>query len=99
MRISGFFRASAVLLVLLAPGARRAAAQSTVPSDTAEHWTEPALRRELLRMGGEDQAIRANLTGDRMQDTVFLRRLMRGDSVRTARLRAIVGTRGWPGRS
>lgn len=54
------------------------------------------VRRELVQLGAEDQAIRQGLTPERMQDTAFLMQMMRGDSARTARLSAIVEAYGWP---
>ncbi|HEX5634204.1 MAG TPA: DUF6624 domain-containing protein, partial [Gemmatimonadales bacterium] len=61
---------------------------------------DSTLRAELVRMGREDQAARdgfgAAVASD---DTAFARRLMQGDSARTARLREIVRRHGWPGRS
>lgn len=56
-----------------------------------------AVREELVRLGAEDQEIRQDLTAERMQDTVHLKRMLRGDSARTVRLRAIVEEYGWPG--
>ena len=47
-----------------------------------------------MRLGAEDQAIRQDLSPERMQDTVFLKAMLRGDSPRTARLRTIVSTLG-----
>jgi hypothetical protein len=99
MRASAAFRNAifSLAVLLLSPGG--AAAQSSAPRDTAEHWTDAALRRELITMGGQDQAIRANLTGEKMQDTAFMLRMLREDSVRTRRMREILRTKGWPGRS
>jgi len=47
-------------------------------------------------MGREDQDIRQDLSPDRLRDTAFARRLLRGDSARTARLRTILDMYGWP---
>jgi hypothetical protein len=55
-----------------------------------------SVREELVRMGAEDQQIRQGLSPERMQDTVFAKAMLRGDSVRTARLLAIVEKYGWP---
>ena len=54
------------------------------------------VRKELVRLGAEDQEVRQDLSPERMQDTVFAKRMLRGDSVRTARLQAIVEAYGWP---
>lgn len=54
------------------------------------------VRQELVQLGIEDQAIRQGLTPERVQDTAFTGQLLRGDSARTARLRAIVEAHGWP---
>lgn len=56
----------------------------------------PDLRTELADMGAADQAARREMAADSMADTAFARRLTRGDSVRTARLREIVAEHGWP---
>ena len=59
----------------------------------------PTLRDELLRLGREDQAARDGFgPAAAANDTAYMRRLMRGDSLRTARLREIVQQHGWPGR-
>lgn len=58
---------------------------------------DSALRAELLAIGQADQAARAGF-GAAMaaRDTVYLQRLMAGDSARTLRLREIVRAHGWP---
>lgn len=55
-----------------------------------------AVRQELLRLGVEDQTPRQGLTPEKMQDTLFIQDMMRGDSARSLRLRAIVEEYGWP---
>jgi len=55
-----------------------------------------SVREELVRLGAEDQRIRQDLSPERMQDTVFTKDMLRGDSVRTARLKAIIEEYGWP---
>ena len=55
-----------------------------------------SVRAELIAMGRDDQRLRADLSPERLQDTLFARELMRGDSVRTAVLRTIVDRYGWP---
>ncbi|WP_420130089.1 DUF6624 domain-containing protein [Longimicrobium sp.] len=72
-------------LLLAAP----AAAQAT-PADSA-------LMRELLEMGRVDQEVRAGFTPERLQDTAFMRGMMRVDSAHTARIREILDEHGWPG--
>lgn len=58
------------------------------------------LRSELERLGREDQAGRDGIAAAAAaNDTLFLKRMMAGDSARTARLREIVATHGWPGRA
>lgn len=55
--------------------------------------TEPlpdSVRAELLELGRQDQQPRTDLDPARMADTLFARQLLRGDSARTARLRALV---------
>jgi hypothetical protein len=54
------------------------------------------VREELVRLGVEDQEIRQDLSPQRMQDTVFLKAMLQGDSVRSVRLRAIIEEYGWP---
>lgn len=55
-----------------------------------------SVREELVRLGAEDQEIRQDLSPERMQDTVFDKVMLRGDSARTARLQAIIAEYGWP---
>lgn len=55
-----------------------------------------SVRAELVAMGARDQAAREGLTPERLQDTLFLKEMLRGDSVRTRRLRSIVDRYGWP---
>lgn len=58
-----------------------------------------SVREELVQLGEQDQAVREEFTPEKMQDTVFLMTMMRGDSIRTRRLRQIVNTYGWPTRA
>lgn len=55
-----------------------------------------SVRTELISMGSDDQAVREGMSPERMQDTAFLRGMIRSDSVRSKRLREIVGQWGWP---
>lgn len=68
-------------------GSRETARESRIPD---------AVRQELIRLGAEDQEARRELSPDRMQDTAFAKSMLRGDSARTARLRAIVDEYDWP---
>lgn len=70
--------------------------ESRPPAAPRESTIPDTVRQELIRLGEEDQAIRQGLTPERMQDTAFGRQMLRGDSARTARLRAIVDVHGWP---
>jgi hypothetical protein len=72
-------------LLLAAPAAAQTAA------------ADSALRRELLEMGRVDQEVREGFTPERLQDTAFMRRMMRVDSAHTARIREILAEHGWPG--
>jgi hypothetical protein len=59
-----------------------------------------ALRDTLVRKGVEDQAGRDSVTlAIASNDTAFLGRLARGDSVRSRWLQQVVAERGWPRRS
>ncbi len=67
------------------------------PSEAGRETVIPdSVREALVRLGVEDQQIRQDLSPERMQDTAFAKAMLRGDSVRTARLRAIVEEYGWP---
>ena len=56
-----------------------------------------ALRQELVRLVGEDQADRESV-GDALKahDAAFMKRMSDHDAARTARLKAIVAEHGWP---
>ncbi|HUF64855.1 MAG TPA: DUF6624 domain-containing protein [Gemmatimonadaceae bacterium] len=58
-----------------------------------------SVREELVQLGEQDQAAREEFTPEKMQDTVFLMTMLRGDSLRTRRLRQIVDGYGWPTRA
>jgi hypothetical protein len=89
-------RQAAVALVFL-PLATTCAQQKPASPEPAP--ANPALRDELLRLGREDQAAREGFgPAAAANDTAYMRRLMRGDSLRTVRLREIVSASGWPGR-
>jgi len=81
----------------LAAGCSRGDTGETRESGAAPLLTIPdTVRQELVRLGKEDQAVREDLTPDVMQDTVFAKRMLHGDSARTTRLRALIDTYGWP---
>jgi hypothetical protein len=63
-------------------------------------WTNDSLRRVLIAMGEEDQAVRP-VTGlaDSVKSPGFMRRMARQDSIGEARLREIVRRFGWPTKS
>ena len=79
-----------------------ASACSSVPA-THQNLTQPvdsSLRSELVRLGREDQAARDNFgAAAARNDTAYGRQLIATDSARTRRLREIVRSYGWPGRS
>jgi hypothetical protein len=67
--------------------------------ETPGAWSNTSLRNELLALGKADQDAREGITPEKMKDTAFDRRLMRGDSARSARMNAILDRYGWPGKS
>ena len=88
-----FRRITMMLLSLLAAGC-------SPGNRAASTGIDSTLRAELLRLGEADQAEREGFSSAvANQDTALLFRMMRGDSARTTRLRAIVAERGWPGRA
>jgi hypothetical protein len=68
------------------------------PSTTnvEERSVPDSISKELVRLGGEDQSLRQDLTPEKMQDTLLLQEMLRGDSARTARLQYIIEEYGWP---
>ena len=67
---------------------------------TETSWSNDSLRRVLIAMGEEDQAVRpATGFADSMKSPAFVRRLARQDSSDEARLREIVRRFGWPTKS
>lgn len=71
------------------------------PSETAEDARVEAsvpdpVRAELIDMGVQDQTAREGLTPEKVQDSLFLKAMLQGDSGRTRRLRELVGRYGWP---
>ena len=61
--------------------------ERTIPAD---------VREELISLGLQDQEMRQDLSSEKMQDTLFLKALLQGDSARTERVRGIVYRYGWP---
>jgi len=63
-------------------------------------WSNDSLRRVLIAMAEEDQAVRP-ATGftDSMKSPAFVRRMAVRDSIGLARLREIIKRFGWPTRS
>ena len=58
--------------------------------------SDSTLRSILLGMGKEDQSVRRGLSAGSMEDTAFLRRMLRTDSALSLRLRELIRTHGWP---
>jgi hypothetical protein len=91
-----------VLVCLTASVQLLACSESSTPdSETSatnvEELSVPdSIRQELVRLGGEDQSLRQGLTPEKMQDTLLLAEMLRGDSARTARLQYIIEEYGWP---
>ena len=83
-----------VLLCACAGGAPEPTPAPSTPGPDADPLA--ALRAELVAMGEQDQAVRQGLGPETMQDTAFLRRMMRTDTVLSERLRRIVAEHGWP---
>ena len=102
-------RALAALLVAASACARREVEPVRGPAPAAVPAAVPApvpavplraLADTLIRLGLEDQARRQELPrAVAANDTAFVLGLMRADSARTARLRAIVRAHGWPVRT
>jgi hypothetical protein len=67
--------------------------------ETPGAWSNASLRNELLALGKADQDAREGITPEKMEDTAFERLVMRGDSVRSARMNSILDRYGWPGKS
>lgn len=62
-------------------------------------WSNDSLRKALLSLGRADQDARQGITPEQLKDTTFDRQLMLGDSIRSARMSAILDRYGWPGKS
>jgi hypothetical protein len=91
-----------VLICLTASVQLIACSKSSTPDSktsatNVEELSVPdSIRQELVRLGAEDQRLRQGLTPDKMQDTLLLQEMLRGDSARTARLQHIIEGYGWP---
>jgi len=97
MRIHRLHIPLLIAITGLSAGCSDAASRKSGSSDEAHEDRFPdAVRQDLVRMGTEDQEIRQGLSPDRMGDTAFAKSMLRGDSARTARLRAILDEHGWP---
>jgi hypothetical protein len=89
---------SAVAFVLL--GGITGCRSSAHRLDSEPAASIAALRDTLIRFRADDQAGRDSIaTAVVVNDTMFMRRLAHGDSVRTLWLRTHVAARGWPRRS
>lgn len=84
----------ALVLALLFVAATACASDA---ADDTPLTRDSALRAELLALSEQDQQAREG-SGEAFarQDTVFLKRMMSGDSARARRLREIIGASGWP---
>jgi hypothetical protein len=76
---------------LLATAAALAACAPPAP----QPFPEP-VAAELIALGDDDQRVRQGMSAEAMQDPHFLQEMIRGDSARSLRLRAIVAEHGWP---
>jgi hypothetical protein len=83
---------------LLAGGACASApASGGVPPRPSSTDPDSVIRADLLRLGDEDQRAREGFgAAAAAGDTAFLKRVLAGDSARTARLKSIVARVGWP---
>ncbi len=69
-------------------------------NESGAHWTNAALREELITLGDSDQAVRRGLSvADSMRDAGFARRMAARDSIDAAALSRIIARYGWPTRS
>lgn len=93
--VTAFRRIPAVIAILLlgcGSGDAGEAGEAAAP-------VPDSVREELVQLGERDQAEREGFTPEKMQDSVFLMTMLRGDSLRTRRLRQIVDRYGWPTRA
>ena len=66
--------------------------------ETGVRWTHDSLRLELIAIARSDQEDRATF-GERWSDTAYVRRLVRGDSLRSVALERILDRYGIPTRN
>lgn len=76
-------------------GGEREAAD--VDGEQAEGPMNSQLREELVEMARLDQELREDFGPDRMQDTVFMRRMLTSQQLHAARMGEILDEHGWPG--
>jgi len=67
------------------------------PDSEVGQFTNSGLRTELLAMAEADQALREDLSPERMQDTTFLIEMLTSQERNTSRLREILREHDWPG--
>jgi hypothetical protein len=94
MKSSVWYCVTALMLLAGCSGGDAPASRS--PAANREPAIPDSIRQELERLGAEDQEVREGFQAERMQDTVFVKTMMRGDSARTIRLQAIIEQYGWP---
>jgi len=93
-RARGF--AVALALLVAVPASLRAQATDRPASGVAA-VADSSLRRDLLRLLAEDQAGREGLGSAAARgDTVYMRRFLTADSLRSLWLATLVAERGWP---
>lgn len=89
-----------VLASVLSSACAASLSPSAPPHEPPAEQTTPlneTLRAELLTLGRTDQVDREGFgAAAAARDTLFLRRLLAGDSARTVRLQAVVREQGWP---
>ena len=100
LRIGPPWALIAALAVLVASSSEGPGQEpAKVQGDAAPHAVrDPTLRDELLRMAKEDQEIRDRASRARYADAAINARWAEVDRKNTARLKAIVAERGWPGK-
>lgn len=69
-------------------------------NEAGAHWTNVALREQLMALGDSDQAVRRGVSfADSMSNPAFARRMNLRDSIDAAALSRIIARYGWPTRS
>ena len=89
---------TAIALAVAAPALLRAQAVDALSRAPATApASDTALRRDLLRLAAEDQRSREGLAAAAARgDTVYMRRFLTADSLRSLWLSTLVAERGWP---